>query len=771
MDLDNQDIQPTPVDRFENSESYSEVSHINTQRDYVVVGGEKIAFPECLKDTLIQKLLILKAEWSEDWNATSQHGFQSQIRRVFVALADIKITEEKFCMQQISTAIIKAVNKSEKTAYGLQCIFNSLLNTDFLKRSGVSHSERILALEIKKHYRKFKKPTNEQRPSLCDLYPSFGTDDEYVESIRKTAFVLHETLSEMRQEFALHMKDERDELIAIFKNRPDLRTGNHFGWFHHKKVETDKERDRCLEIIHQAALTLATSGKKNKHLLECLFLGHCYGTDFLERGVTYSEEVGVSLADGITQEHMASRVQHALDRLRNNLRHALSDRYEYYDYYYKGSKRRGKRLSKYTPAVPHPLILLIPFTWFEMQMYSYILLTERANPDSVQDFDVDDIEYFDTAGNESSSKDNRATGLRLFKGRSGKTKTLIYNKHDPIYRVFNDIRSSYRGALEDGLIDENYKKPFALRGKVGLSKGGLYFTTLKGSALAPLIVSGTSLSDHVEASGYVAWIRLLKWCAPRTSSPGRGHNSPPFDVDGETRDRWFTSSNLSQSAVKAAQLMDLSLPVATSDNLRHPLSQEYWEELADNAQFHAKATRLNTYFIRNQSEKVTEILNDFAARHGEAQVELAEKLKSIMGSVELLDHKTASAALGLSESPHQRSVDDMLAESKAVDAITDTGFFKTADSAVTYIIKSPRTAALMMAKMNHIDSNYDDLCITNPNLVVAAVATRMMLAAVLENFSEKDRSDAKLLIDSFAKDPDRSPFKFPDLAVSLGGFE
>ena len=160
---------------------------------------------------------------------------------------------------------------------------------------------------------------------------------------------------------------------------------------------------------------------------------------------------------------------------------------------------------------------------------------------------------------------------------------------------------------------------------------------------------------------------------------------------------------------------------------------------------HSVDVRQNVYVARSNDKIKLEAESRFAQMVGEEMVAAAMSLLDIkLEKSSVLTVADVSKKLGLSVCTNDdlESLETLLAESSAQNYLIDvTGLIQK--DAELIVIKTPIVAALMQSYIIHIDTTLDQVFSSNEDLVEGLIAHRMFLQAMLNEFDEKTKREAK----------------------------
>jgi hypothetical protein len=217
--------QPSkPVDLFKNTDNFRIPIVLPNQFLYLKVRAVCIDVPRCLQSSLIVKALYYKFHFAglTENTVNTQIGY---VRRVFDKFnrdpERYFITDERFTLVQISN-VIKSLPKIKDTnAVNHQTVFSSALR--LVKEPHFTISEHKLAKQILKNNKVFKRSESDPRESISVRHPDLPySDAEYIDSIRRFAFIYHRIWSRIRAAFKSKMQEEYDYLHETLSQKPDL---------------------------------------------------------------------------------------------------------------------------------------------------------------------------------------------------------------------------------------------------------------------------------------------------------------------------------------------------------------------------------------------------------------------------------------------------------------------------------------------------------------------------------------------------------------------
>jgi len=414
----------------------------------------------------------------------------------------------------------------------------------------------------------------------------------------------------------------------------------------------------------------------------------------------------------------------------------------------------------------HPSALIYPSP-DELDSVLLFFATERLASSSMARFSVDHIRFLDSSGSQISSPTSdliTACNISIQKVRAGKTyDSDIYKKNHSFFKYLRNLSVSYDALKSEGFqVITKYplRQHFtSLQGQIknmsALCEGLKVIT--KVSWFLPLAITNGFFARSIHSDYSEPFLKILQKAALDFSS-GNFHEwkSPRY---------FLPITAISQARVASGALDDLS-NYTVSDNLEISYSKNLYSKLESTAERegHSVATRVNKYYSRMQDKAVVESKAKFAAQVGEEMFKLAEDLAKFKSdSNSLIELNDAKEVLGLKAPATEYSADEII---KQIDlqewTLNDMGFFSK--NGVTYILKSPLHACLIVRKIEHIEAEIKRLMLSNHYLVPRAIAQYIMLKNILLGFPEA-------LIAKGLETYSKAKFTFPSLVVSLGGFE
>ncbi|MBR9886436.1 MAG: hypothetical protein GYB20_01865 [Oceanospirillales bacterium] len=720
------------------------------------LGYRNVSIPSCLKNTILHKVIAHEIRFWKGEECTLAAKAMLYLR-IFQQLQGEPRVDEKLLGAQFNDAIKSMQGRdgnrvAETQAKIIQGVFLGAINAILKGMHSEFNDTEIRALrEIQRMTPVFASVTNKPTDSINQRYPQLPyTNADYIHSIRQVAFVQYTVWNKIRSRFKTEYPDAYIELhgLLIEKRMFFDRLANSI--VSPEKYEKNNRDDtfRIQSIMINAALKL-----KDPILIESLFLPIAYRRINIDHGFMFRNKEGpLTLNPRVTIAYMSAYLTQMLNddgTARSNGR-----------WLKRRDKVKNRRLHSGCLSTFTPYALLLPFGPDELTFYAALFATERCQTSTLLGLKTADILLLESNG-KKGTKVNHAPKLKIngFKGRNGKKDGSIYTKGSPFYSVARGLKDAFNEAVESGLIPTSNYCMFKslsendVRFSVDTFFGGNLQNKKKISPKARLIIPlipgsyyHAVMQKHVDNSAFLV---LLQSLLGRSEDVGKRILSP---------------SNITQSRIYAEQAQDLS-DFEVSESVALTYSEDLYARLSVVAptQHHTVETRLNTYYLRSQDRVVAESREKFAAQVGEEMVKMAVELagvKSLEG--ELLDLHTAQTVCGLAPAEIELSAEELIAQADAQGyVVNETGFIKR--NGTTYIIKSPLHARLIQRKIEHIDDEVEHLMFSNHHLVPRAIAQRMLLNLILNQFDETTIAEGQKIYGHVE-------FQFPSLMIISGGF-
>lgn len=767
------EAESTPTDSFKQDSRLSADVLIPKVKDlrYLTVNGHQVKAPDCLVGSVVVKALYVSLHHNGLRIETAYQNLKI-VERVFNEMVSIpreSITrDERFTLQLISNAIKDTPDMTDSVAYPRQSVFLAAVRLVAKARKYFTLSEQKRAREMLKHVTVFQPVKSDPRSSIASLCSDYS-DTHYTESVRMLAFMVHRIWSRVRHNFEIQMPKERTELIELLRDKKVAEICREFTpGLNSKLKKQSPELYASVQRIRHIML-LAAEVLNDRCLIESLFVSTVYNKAGLEELTLDQNADHLSLKDTVNFRNSdVDLTRSGMMRLLN-LWHFGQD----------GKPRAQLLLAqsyRFLGAFISPFHLLVPWG-DEIALSAALILTERAPSSALPTLVLDQIRYFDR----QAVRADRAYATRLAitetpKGRQGKTgDTDLYDKSSDFFKVFDELKRRYTGAVTEGWLTPDYNAPFMpFFGAKGAAKNcflamGLGQKALATSVLAPFVVNGCKAHTLIKRTQRVAFHCLVIQASQRlATNKGARPKNPSLPV-WPTKE-FLPATTISQSRVYADKEHSLRSGATVSDNMDLKIAKGYYDAQAVEAEnsFHSLETRMNTYFSRAQTKVVIESEQRFAAQVGNEMVKSAiAMLETMAQSTRLLDLGSAKAALGLAEFKGELTP-ELIIEKESVKGslINDTAFIQPAGERTTYVIETELHAMLMIAKLEHIDQGLDELLLSNPYLVPKAIARRMLIAALLLKFQQSTVSGAR---QKWARIKlSAHPITFPSLVATLG---
>lgn len=773
----------TSVDKdyFDKSGSIKNEILLPENLKYLTLGKQRLMIPTCFIGSVFMKAAQYHLTHTDLGEGTANKYFMTY-RNVFKILKEEPIRGREQVLQQATNAIKKFRSVTDVSAKEHQKRLVAALNK-VIGNLNFSRDEQKEAHEILRNYTPFQDPrkNTQKRPSLSVFFHDLPyTDADYINSIRTFAFLHFVIWTRIRDSFRSLMPSEHAELLEILSNNPDFGQQICHGtdWpasFNGSKL-LKQPLIRIREIIYSSVRRL-----NDPCLTEAVFLSLVYNHPTLEP--LYLESFGnqIGLKSDIDHEKMKEVIslftfpdgRAKLASLSFNLvasRCAIQP-----------NNLSFKKISH--RSLFSPLQLLFPQGDDEMGVYLCLLLSDRLAPFSFKDIRASDLKFMDSSMIETdegtASRVTFSGTVKIYKGRSGKKYEIpTYKRGSTYFDILKAIKSSRQEMIKLGLALESDDLIFnGLIGNNSSYKGFLAKTlgqqNLAKSTLCPAVIKGTRYYELLERQGHMSFIELMVAASQRLTGSSNGATNKNPDLPPWQGQNFITPTMISASREEADNAEGLK-DSKVSEDMDITLTRSFYDKLDIEAeqQGHGPEQRRNTYFSRARSKAVIQQREKFAAAVGEEMVIIAEEILALFERTsEVIDIAAAKQLCGLGDVEGECTAEELMTQADAIGfLVNDAGFVKTANNAITYIIKSDINALLMIAKMEHLDKGIDELLYSNDGLVPKAIAIRMYIAALLEKFEDSMVIRAKSRWEKLKFMGDKNPISFPSLVTSLGEY-
>jgi hypothetical protein len=723
--------QKAQKDYFENADAHTTRVILPDNLGVLEAYDKRISVPPQLAGSLLIKSLhyLLHHVVLSPITLGQYIGYIKRVFDYMSAHPSAYAVKDPIFMVQVVSNAIKDMDKGDKIAYRHQRVFFNAIGK--VNRNGnFTTAEQKLYKAILKHTVVFENVKSTAKKTISELHPEFVfTDRQYIDSIRTIALTYHAVWSAIRAEFKSEMPSEyaelRERIIKtpslvdlVSSSIPALSKFNIRNTYYGSPLKDEVIWIR--QLLIQVANTL-----KNDYFTEALFLSKVYSQVHLRAEHLDQQPDRLALKSQIDHPTMLGHLSKWL--------------------FQNPTKLNGK--SVLMQAVFSPLCLLLPWGSNELGLYATFLLTDRVGPTSVRNISLKQFTWLDRNHVKTTQElASRATIRGIYKGRQKKTTDLeITDRTKPLFHLLSELYSSYNAAIDEGLIDPAFMKPFEqlFSGKgqaadTQLLGRGLFKQAITNSGLAPLVVKGTALYENIQSLNVPAFHELMIAGSQRMSDRAKDRlnlNRPEWRI----KRAFLAPTAITQSRVIADQFVDLN-DTRISEDMTFQYSEEFYtktQQKAD-AQFHSIETRLNVYYQRANSKLVVECRERFAAQVGDEMVKMAMEMAIIASeSNAVVTLEQARAVCGLGDIESEITPEELVSQVDAQEAlINDTAFITPANGSKTYIIRSDMHAFLMAAKIHHIDASINDLLLSNERLVPRAIARRMLLMMLLSEFEK-----------------------------------
>ncbi|MBO6827207.1 MAG: hypothetical protein JJ879_13455 [Sneathiella sp.] len=723
-------------------------------------GYREILVPICIRGSIIHKVLAYEIRFSGS-GVRNLDGRSLAIGRIFSALESENNVNEELIGVKINQ-IIKSLKGNDgktigdKMAKAIQSRFLAPINAVLKEKPIQFTNEEIRQLtQINRLIIRFQDTVSTPSLSISERYSSLPyTNKDYIESIRQLAFVQFFIWQEIRKRFKEECYKEYSELLELLADKTlHGLLKNSTGALPSKirKLQSGKiyaERIyRIQYLMIQAALKL-----DEEILMESLFISFAYRHQTTFHGDFWLTDDGIkSLKSDIDLPYMRKYLEelcypHGLAK--PNGRNTGFVREHSNTKYYSGC------VSTFSPYA-----LFLPYGPDELGLYAALFATDRIQLSALLRLTTNDVLLRDSRDQEISNV-NYASRLKInaFKGRNGKKDGLIYSKGEPFYELAKSLKQEFDKFIDANLIDNDGR--------------GIFSSILNSNDFSEMTLFRGNLSNIFQFGPKCRLFTMLTLGTKYYKTVHDSVRNPAFlnllaSKLGFSETRNIVSiTNITQSRIYADQAMDLS-DVGVSDSMSLAYSEDLYRSLKITApgQHHSIDTRLNVYYQNSNDRIIIAAREKFAAQVGEEMVKAADLLaQSKSHSTVLLDLEAAKRSIGLTPSKNEVTAEELLIQADVQGFVTtETGFIFSEQDGVTYIIKSPLHAHLIKSKIVHIDSEIERLKLSNTELVPRAIAERMLLSLVLEQFDQSIIQNAEVRYGDFV-------FPFPSLVSTLGGF-
>jgi hypothetical protein len=204
----------------------------------------------------------------------------------------------------------------------------------------------------------------------------------------------------------------------------------------------------------------------------------------------------------------------------------------------------------------------------------------------------------------------------------------------------------------------------------------------------------------------------------------------------------LSPSYICQSRVIMDSGVNVSEKTENSDKL--PTSENDDVDAALTA--HSPSTKKNTYFDRSNNKEVIASRKQFAIQMGEMMEHDAAKMREMMKSVNVVSLEQAKELLGCKSSEDNFLA--LLGEENLDVGLTGEIFH----GEEVIFVATPLIAALIIKKINHIDSEIPNLLLDSPEFHIKgvnALSEKAYFQTILESFPEDIQEEGKKLSETF----------------------
>lgn len=745
---------------------------------HLLVDGMRLEIPDCLKGGLLIKAVFYHLNHC-GLSPQSAKRYKYNYRNVFRELDNEKKCDEVYALDQVSNAIKRIEGINDYQAKNHQKKFVTALRQVAGNRA-FSIAEQITAQKTLATFIPFQDIRNhKKRESIANTHKDQPySDADYISSIRVFAFLHHSIWKKIRKQFLENMAEQHARLIDILTNNKELAEecttsilGNSTQTNPHLKDNRDEIRQIMLEAV---------SGIDDPCYTEAIFLSIVYSQTSLSDAFLEQTTDRIVFKEGVNHERMKEVVKGFI-----NANPCKNGRFSAYEIvtdvsYIKESLRRVAT----GPTLFSPFHLIMPYAPDEMGIYAALLLSDRISPSSLEKIQVNDIKFLDSSLMESKAEiGSRATltgTVKIYKGRNGtRSEIPTYSRKDTYYDILSTLHTSRKEAIGRNLLghEDTYIFRKIIRGDKtfsGFTGSSLGHGKIAQTTLCPIVVKGTRYYELCNQYQITPFHELMISASQRITNQDGRRKNPILEKWPGLRSKFLNPTAISASreeADNAAGLRDIEV----SDDMQTPEANSFYEnlDLMSEQQFHSIKTRLNTYYNRSSSKAVIACREKFAAQVGDEMVQIAEVMCGRLGEdTEIITAERAMELCGFNTPKEIVSAEDIIIQADAQGSLlNDIGFMSAGDGDRTLIVKSDFHALLIIAKIEHIDKGVDSLLISNERLVPRAIARRMFLTAIIDQFESSMVERAKSRWETLKRRPKNNPIAFAALEVTLGDLE
>lgn len=748
---------------------------IPVDASYLTISGNRLEIPACLRGSLLIKAIYYHVNHCGLSSRTVER-YKISYKTVFQELVNENPCDEIYVLDQVSNAIKRIKGITDQRAKKNQNTFTAALgrvagNKDF------SVSEQRMAHKILATYIPFQHTrNNKKQPSISTIHKDLPfTDADYINSIRIFAFLHHSIWTRIRSSFREKMPKQHNQLINILSSSNTLSnecTGSLLPSTAKTNPQLKNHRGEIRKIMLEAVSEI-----DDPCYTEAIFLSIVYPIKALSDAFLEQKTDRIFLKENVNHDHMKEIIKVFLSK-----KHDKNGNTSAYEIIKDGSHIEiSKRRIAAGPTLFSPFHLIMPYAPDEMGIYAALLLTDRIAPSSLKNIKLNDIKFMGSSLMESTSDSaSRATftgTIKIYKGRSGaRSEIPTYSRKDAYYDILRDLYNSRKEAIETNLLGKDaeyifkniYREAPPWFGFTGTSLGP---GKIAQTSLCPIVISGTRYYELCEKYKISAIHELAISASQRITTSVGGRKNPTLKKWPGTSRQFLTPVAIATSRVEADNAASLN-DFKKSDDMQVAGSTPYYEnlEVLAEQQFHSLTTRLNIYYNRSNSKAVIACREKFAAQVGDEMVQLAENLCGRLGeSSEIINAARARELCGIDAPQDSESAEDLIIQADAQGSLlNDIGFISAGDGDLAYIIKSDFHALLIIAKIENIDEGIDSLLLSNEQLAPRAIAKRMFLTAIIDQFESSMVERAKSRWEILKRRPENNPIVFSALEVTLG---
>lgn len=437
------------------------------------------------------------------------------------------------------------------------------------------------------------------------------------------------------------------------------------------------------------------------------------------------------------------------------------------------------------PQLPAVTALVSPS--FEMQMaVAWLLASDRHQASNLNLMTLSSIRKIEntiTTVVEASSFKGRNKGLTINAAKLRECGELYKSNH-PIHKALLAYRNHAEQAYVNGFflsdeqeLQEQLLLPFIpFQQGLQVSKHERYSdndigkrpgyalkpTTPRNLGFLALFTENTTSNKLVNEGKGAEFCDLLGYSTRNNGrTKARGGGGVGMHVKSTGAEISISPAFIAQTEPVANRKSNISV----SENMRmrsdyESDEREMQEDIEARKANHTVAVRHDVYVNRMKDKVKLNSESKFAEMVGNEMIAAALDLSlANKEKTSLLTLHEVSLRLGLSapDADNLENLENLMKESKLQDYVIDaTGLLlKDGEFIVT---KTPITAALMTSYIEHIDDSFEKVLASNEDRAKGLIAHRMFLQALLNEFDEKTKREAKELYGN-------AEFPFPDLLV------